>query len=67
MFLWKEVIGKNVSIKKGREEVFFSIVFLLIKYYFRLLVFKDNSGFIVFYLCVMKIIYINLNKSVVFY
>lgn len=63
----KEAIGKNVSTKKGREEVFFSIVSLLTKYHPRLLAFKDNSGFTAFHLCATKITYTNSNKSVAFH
>lgn len=51
----KEKIGKSVSTKKGREEVFFSIVSLLTKYYPRLLAFKDNNGFTALHLCAIKI------------
>ena len=63
----KEVIGKNVCTKKGREEVFFSIVSLLTKYYPRLLAFKDNSGLTAFHLCAMKITYSNSNKIASFH
>lgn len=63
----KEKIGKNVSTKKGREEVFFSIVSLLTKYNPRLLAFKDNSGFTAFHLCATNITYTNSNKSASFH
>lgn len=51
----KEKICKSVSTKKGREEVFFSIVSLLTKYYPRLLAFKDNDGFTALHVCAIKI------------
>ena len=63
----KEKIGKNVSTKKGREEVFFSIVSILTKYYPRLLAFKDNRGLTAFHLCATKITHTDSNKSATFH